>query len=237
MLNALFRAQSIFPTRAIVILLAGLLCGFSSASTAASSSETNGWHDQGSPEEAKQPFELSGILQLGGKSQASIHPKSGEGRAVWLAPGQTRGNLSLIEINSQKSQVKIRYAGEVHVLRLQTASDLAIPLYLKPNVVEKDGRLMRKMRIPAGRGRSNSSSTVLMPVPEDQTRSAASGTASTAAETSIANSNGSTNSEAQNQASSSGGSETLTIEELRDFQIPARRASIRAKAHKLGEAP
>lgn len=183
------------------------------------------------------PFELGGIFLFGDQSNASIHPRNGEGKAIWLEPGQSWGNLSLIEINSQESQVKIRYAGEEHILGLKKASDLPIPLHLKPNVIEQDGRLMRKMRIPAGRGRSRSSGTVLMRIPEDQIHTATNVAGSTAAGSLGANSNSSRNSEAQDQGSSSSGSETLTTAELRDFQIPERRASIRAKALKSREAP
>lgn len=111
MLNALFRAQSIFPTRAIVILLAGLLCGFSSASTAASSSENENSLGQGSPKQTMPPIEFRGFLSFGNRTSFSLRDLE-TGSSWWMHLGQERFGVRLEQFNQEEMEIIVSWQGQ-----------------------------------------------------------------------------------------------------------------------------
>lgn len=175
---------------------------------------------------SEPPFELGGIFLFRNESSASIHPRDAVEKAIWLAPGQSWGNLDLIEINSQESQVKIRHDGKEYVLELRKASNTPIPFHLESDTIEEEGRLVRKMRAPTGRGRSKSSGTISVAITQKDVHtsmrvpSAHSNSRSADADEMLA----------QRSAKDANQRNAAMERPREEWQFPARRASIKEKA-------
>jgi len=66
-----------------------------------------------------QQYQLSGIFNSGGKTQFSIHKKSGEAHPVWLAIGETEEGLTIVSYDPEMLGVVVSLGGRQEMLKLK----------------------------------------------------------------------------------------------------------------------